>query len=178
MTQSAYALMWDVGTIRDDPEWTFSVLMQFWPRKQIDRLAHTLSADDHPSPPSCQWIKPQRGHKVSQTDCLINLCLQSALLVFITIIYWICRQTNRLSLCQLTCSCWVAAPLQNAQVDFKERLAAVLCSSVCFWDEERILPQDRGGVLELCPHWDECHSKQHNRGGRVSTSRWLCCAEA
>lgn len=60
--------------------------------------------------------------------------------------------------------------LQNALVGVEGSVAAVLCSSMCVWDEEGVLPQDRGGVLELCSKWNEHHSKPHTAGGWVSTS--------
>lgn len=62
-----------------------------------------------------------------------------------------------------------ALHLQHALV-----VAAVLCSGMCVCDEERVLPQDRGGVLELRPKWDEHHPEPHTAGGRVSTSTGSC----
>lgn len=55
--------------------------------------------------------------------------------------------------------------LQNAPVGVEVGAAAVLCSSMCVWDDESVLLQDRGGVLELRPKWDEHHSKPHTVGG-------------
>lgn len=46
-----------------------------------------------------------------------------------------------------------------------EVTAAVLCSSMCVWDDERVLHQDRGSALELCPKWDERHTEPHTAGG-------------
>lgn len=56
----------------------------------------------------------------------------------------------------------------NASAGVGQRVAALLCSRVCVWDEERVFPQDRGGVMELCAEWHERHSKPHTAGGRVS----------
>lgn len=53
---------------------------------------------------------------------------------------------------------------QNAEAGLKGCFAVVLCGNMCFWDETRVLPKDRGGVVELCSNWDEHHPKPLNPG--------------
>lgn len=68
----------------------------------------------------------------------------------------------------------VAVYPHNASIGVQGGVAAVLGSSMCVWDEKRVLSQDRGGDLELRPDWDEHHSEPHSAGGRVSTSTLHC----
>lgn len=63
--------------------------------------------------------------------------------------------------------------LHNAATGTWRSVAAVLCSSMRVCNEEGVLPQDRGGFLELRAEWNEHHSEQDAAGRRVSTSRML-----
>lgn len=63
--------------------------------------------------------------------------------------------------------------LHNAATGTWRSAAAVLCGGMRVCNEEGVLPQDRGGFLELRAEWNEHHSKQDAAGGRVSTSGTL-----
>lgn len=55
--------------------------------------------------------------------------------------------------------------LDNAVAGTEGGVAAVLLCSVCLRRDQGVLPQDRGGFLELRPERNECHSEPHAGGG-------------
>lgn len=66
---------------------------------------------------------------------------------------------------------WCWGP-QNASVGVKGSVA-LLCSSVCLWNDTRVLPQNRRGILELRSKWDEPHSESNSGRRRVSNKYLL-----